>query len=158
MRLRDYLSEEQIDKIKTVIKNQCEHAAHNDAVERNRISADLYDKLKKGRKAHDVTGDIYVALLYQENAIEGLNIKLTSNGIYTQPELVGENVLIHIYHQTNKLNSKLVKDRIASDKPFFCIRYDVDETYRLKSIEVVHAASGEIENLYTATRVVQMAR
>ena len=99
----------------------------------------------------------YVALFYQENAIEGLNIELTSNGIYTQPELVGENVLIHIYHQTNRLNSKLVQDRIASNKPFFCIRYDVDKTYRLKPIEAVDAASGEIEILYTATRVVQMA-
>ena len=104
-----------------------------------------------------MTGDIYVALFYQESAIEGLNIELTSNGIYTQPELVGENVLIHIYHQTNKLNSMLVQDRIASNKPFFCIRYDVDKTYRLKSIEAVDAASGEIEILYTATRVVQMA-
>ena len=157
MRICDYLNEEQIGKIKSVIRIQCEQAARNDAVERNRISADLYDKLKKGRKAHDLTGDIYVALFYQENTIEGLNLEVTSNGIYTQPELVGENVLIHIYHQTNKLNSKLVQDRIACDKPFFCIRYDVDKTYRLKSIEAVHAASGEIENLYTATRVVQMA-
>jgi len=155
--IHDYLSEEQINKINTVIRIQCEQAAHNDAVERNRISADLYNKLKKGRKAHYLTGDIYVALFYQENTIEGLKLELTSNGIYTQPELVGENVLIHIYHQTNKLNSKLVQNRIASDKPFFCIRYDVDKTYRLKSIEAVDAASGEIENLYTATRVVQMA-
>ena len=127
MSIHDYLSEEQINKINTVIRIQCEQAAHNDAVERNRISADLYNKLKKGRKAHDLTGDIYVALFYQENTIEGLKLELTSNGIYTQPELVGENVLIHIYYQTNKLNSKLVQNRIASDKPFFCIRYDVDK-------------------------------
>ncbi len=157
MSICNYLSNEQIEKIKSVIKAQCENAARNDAAERNRIPADLYDKLKKGRKAHDVTGDIYVALFYQENAIEGLNIELTSNGIYTQPELVGENVLIHIYHQTNRLNSKLVKDRVARQKSFFCIRYDVDKAYRLKSIEAVHAASGEIENLYTAPIVVQMA-
>jgi len=157
LRICDYLSEEQLSKIKSVIRIQCEQAARNDAVERNRISADLYDELKKGRKAHDLTSDIYVALFYQENIIEGLNLELTTNGIYTQPELVGENILIHIYHQTNKLNSKLVQNRIASDKPFFCIRYDVDKTYRLKSIEAVHAASGEIENLYTATRIVQIA-
>ncbi len=74
MSIHDYLSEEQINKINTVIRIQCEQAAHNDAVERNRIPTDLYDKLKKGRKAHDVTGDIYVALFYQENAIEGLNM------------------------------------------------------------------------------------
>ncbi len=83
MRIFDYLSEDQIDKIKSVIRIQCEQAARNDAVERNRISADLYDRLKKGRKAHDVTGDIYVAMFYQENAIEGLNIELTSKQIYT---------------------------------------------------------------------------
>ena len=48
MRIFDYLSEDQIDKIKSVIRIQCEQAARNDAVERNRISADLYDRLKKG--------------------------------------------------------------------------------------------------------------
>ena len=74
MSIHDYLSEEQINKINTVIRIQCEQAAHNDAVERNRISADLYNKLKKGRKAHDLTGDIYVALFYQENTIEGLKL------------------------------------------------------------------------------------
>ncbi len=58
MRIFDYLSEDQIDKIKSVIRIQCEQAARNDAVERNRISADLYDRLKKGRKAHDVNADL----------------------------------------------------------------------------------------------------
>lgn len=153
----DYLSEKQIDKIKSVIRIQCEQAAFTDASERNRLPSDLFYKLKKGRRTHDVTGDIYVALFYPENTIEGLRITLTNNGIYTQPELVNENVLIHIYHKTNKLNSKLVKDRIAGQKVFFCIRYDVDKTYRLKSIEAVHAANGEIENLYTAPKVAQMA-
>jgi len=155
--IHDYLSEEQIDKIKSVIRIQCEQAARNDAVERNRIPADLYDKLKKGRKTHDVTGDIYVSMFYPENTIDGLTTELISNGIYIQPELVNEDVLIHIYHQTNKLKSKLVQDRIKGHKPFFCIRYDVDKTYRLKSIEVVHAASGQVEYLYTAPKVVQMA-
>lgn len=157
VKISDYLSEVQIDKIKTVIMIQCEHVARNDAVERNRIGADLYDKLKKGRKAHDLTGDIYIALFYQENAIEGLNLEVNSNGIYSQPELVGENVRIHIYHQTNRLNSELVKKRIDSDKTFFCIRFDVDKTHRLKSIEAVHPASGEKESLYKAQKVVKLA-
>lgn len=156
MSIYDYLNEDQIDKIRSVIRIQCEQAACSDAVERNRIPADLYDKLKKGRKAHDVTGNIYVALFYPENTIEGLNTELAKNGIYTQPELVNENVIIHIYHQTNKLNSKLVKERMTGMKAFFCIRYDVDKTYRLKSIEAVHVTNGEIENLYTAPKAVQM--
>ena len=91
-----------------------------------------------------MTVDIYVALFYSENTIEGLTTKLANNGIYAQPELVNENVLIHIYHQTNKLNSKLVKDRMAGQKEFFCIRFDLDKMYRLKSIEAVHAASGGV--------------
>ena len=157
MSIRDYLSDELIEKIKSLIKTQCENAARNDAVERNRIPAELYDKLKKGRKAHDVTGDIYVLLFYPENTIERLSIELSSNGIYTQPELVNDDVLLHIYHKTNKLNSKLVQDRTTEHRPFFCIRYDIDKTYRLKSIEAVHVASGEIEILYTVPRVVRVA-
>ena len=43
------LSQRGADKqdIYTVIRTQCEQAAHNDTVERNRISPDLYDKQKK---------------------------------------------------------------------------------------------------------------
>ena len=150
MSIRDYLTTEQIDKIQSVIRTQCAQAARNDAVERNRIAPDLYDRLKKGRKAHDVTGDIYVALFYAENAIAGLETVEVANGIYTQPELVNDDVVIHIYHQTNRLNSKLVEKRKTEDKQFFSIRYDVDRAYRLKSIEAVHPATGEVENLYTA--------
>ena len=53
-----------------------------------------------------MTGDIYVALLYQENAIEGLNIELTSNGIYTQLGLAGENVSIQ-YSITSTINLQM---------------------------------------------------
>ena len=154
MSIYDYLSEEQIDKIKSVISIQCDQAACNAAVVKNRIPSDLYEKLKKGRKAHNVTGDIYVALFYPENNIIGLTTELVDNGIYVQPELVNENVLIHIYHQTNRLNSKLVKDRITGRKAFFCIRYDVDKTYRLKSIEAVQPSNGKIDNIYTAPKTV----
>ncbi len=157
MSVHDYLSKEQINKINSVIRTQCVKAAHNDAAERNRIPSDLYDKLKKGRKAHDVTADIYVAMFYPENTVVGFTTVPVNNGIYTQPELVNENVLIHIYHQTNRLNSKLVKDRIAGQKEFFCIRYDVDKMYRLKSIEAVHAASGEVENLYATPKLVHIS-
>lgn len=157
MSIYDYLSEEQINKIISVIRTQCEQAASNDALKRNRVSSNLYEKLKKGRKAHDITGDIYVALFDPENTIDGFTIELVNNGIYTQPELVYKTVLIHIYHQTNRLNSNLVKDRIAGKKEFFCIRYDVDKRYRLKSIEAVHVASGDVENLYTTPKLVQIA-
>ena len=91
------------------------------------------------------------------NTIEGLNLEVIDNGIYSQPELVGENVRIHIYHKSNRLNSKLVKERIDSDKPFFCIRFDVDKTHHLKSIEAVHPASGEKESLYNVQNVVKLA-
>ncbi len=148
MSIYDFLNEEQISKIISVIKAQCEQAARNDTVERNRIPADLYDKLKKGRKAHDMTGEIYVALFYPENTIEGLATEAVSNGIYTQPELANKDVLVHIYHQSNKLNSKLIQDRITGQKTFFCIRYDVDKMYHLRSIDVVHPASCQVEYLW----------
>ncbi len=156
MSVRDYLTAGQIDKIQSVIREQCVRAARNDDVERNRIGSDLYYRLKKGRKAHDVTGDIYVALFYPENTIDGLHTGEVSNGIYTQPELENDLVVIHIYHQTNRLNSRLVKERKNGNKQFFCIRYDHDKAYHLKSIESVHPATGEVEKLYTAPKLLKV--
>lgn len=157
MSIREYLSNEQIDKILSVIRAQCDRVAHNDAVERNRIATDLYDRLKKGRKAHDVTADIYVALFYPENAVDGLKTVEKKNGYYTQPELENDNVLIHIYHKTNQLNSKLVQDRASEQKPFFCIIYSHDKQYRLKSIEAVQVATNEREVLYEKPRLDRVA-
>ena len=48
MSIHKYLHEEKIDKIKSVIRTQREQTARTDAIERNRIPSDLYDKLKKG--------------------------------------------------------------------------------------------------------------
>ena len=155
MSIRDYLSKEQIDKILEVIRSQCEQAARNDVNKRYRIEDSLYERLKKGRKAHDVTGDIYVALFYPENMIDGLEIVDVNNGYYTQPELQNDDVLIHIYHRTNKLDSELVKNRVAGQKPFFCIRYDCDKLYRLKSIDAIHVATHTKEVLYEFPTIIR---
>ncbi len=157
MRITDYLNTVQLDKIQSVIRNQCENAARNVAEESRGIPDEVYKRLKKGRRSHDITSDIYIALYRPENAIEGLSVELIDNGNYTQPELVNDHVLIHIYHHSNNLNSRLVQNRNTEDKPFFCIKYEIDNRYRLKSIKSVNVASSEIETLYEAPRVVQLA-
>ena len=96
-------------------------------------------------------------MFYDENEIDGLETVDVANGIYTQPELRNDDVVIHIYHKTNPLNSKLVKDRAEEQKPFFCIIYSHDKNFRLKSIEAVHVATKEKEVLFEAPRLVRAA-
>ena len=139
-----------------MIKNQCEREARNVAEERRGISDDIYERLNKGRKPHDITRAIYCAFFRPENAIEGLYVNLIENGIYAQPELMNDNVLVHIYHHSNNLNSRLVQNRKSEDKPFFCIKYEINNSSCLKSIKSVDAASGEIETLYESPRVVRL--
>ncbi len=156
MALHDYLSDEQIKKIVNIISITCERAAQKDSTDRMGIDAELFARLKKGRKAHDVTGDINVALFKTQNVIEGLNLSVAENGIYAQPELENERVLIHIYHRTNRLDSKLVKDRANGVKAFFCIRYNHDKEYHLLSVESVYVPTNEVEKLYSAPRLIRL--
>ncbi len=157
MKITEFLTEHQLNRILDVIQTQCDNAARDAVNERRNISIDLYNRLNKGRQPHNVTRKINIALLYPENSIIGLTPHVVSNGIYTQIELENENVLIHIYHHSNNLNSRLVQNRMACGKQFFCIKYKIDNNSRLKSIESIHIASNETETLYTAPRVVQRA-
>lgn len=153
MSIYNYLTHEQVDKIKTIIRSQCDEAARKETREAIRISQAVYDRLKKGRKAHDITADVYVGFFYPENRIEGLDLSIVENGIYSQPELTTDRAIVHIYHQSNSLNSKLVKDRAAKPgKSFFCIRFAVDKSFHLKTIEAVHVsgADQEVEEIYRA--------
>lgn len=148
MSIYDYLNEDQIDKIISVISRSCYEAEKKEVNEKNRISEDIYKRLKKGRKAHDLTGDIYVSFFYNENAIDGLKTEIVDNVSYAQPELSNDRVVVHIYHKSNRLESKLIKDTAKSSKHLFCIRYDHDKSYRLKSIEAVDIIEKTKEILY----------
>jgi len=157
-----YLSNEQISKIVSVIQIQCDKAARKEFKERSRISDAVYDRLKKGRKAHDITGDIYIGFFYDENKVDGLSTEMVDNGIYSQPELVGANVFVHIYHKSNPLNSGLVKERAkVSDKQLICIRYAVDKASRLKSVEWIAIGKDGVKvesgELYSAPKLTVMA-
>ncbi len=159
MSIYDYYSDKQIIKIVNIIKEQCEEASRKENREAIRISRDLYNRIKKGRKAHDITADIYVGFFYPENVIDGIMTQDVANGFYTQPELVTKDSIIHIYHQSNPLTSKLIKERLTSGKAFFCLRYNVDQLYSLKSIEAIYMneANSEPEFLYIKPQIAVVA-
>ena len=102
MSIKDQISQEQIERIVDIIRRQCDDAARHDNQNRIRIGEDLYKLLKKGRKAHDITGDVYAGFFYPENHIEGLDIRVIENGNYNQQELRTEAAVIHIYHESNQ--------------------------------------------------------
>ena len=153
MSINDYLTSEQVRKIISIIKSQCDEASRKEIRESMRVPEEVYSRVKKGRKAHDITADVYMGFFYAENRIEGLKLALINNGIYSQPELTSDSVIIHIYHQSNMLDSKVVKERSATPgKDFFCIRFSVDKAYRLKTIEAVllNGTDREKEMIYEA--------
>lgn len=118
--------------------------------------------MKKGRKKHDITGDVYIGFAYLENQIAGLKHSIIQNGIYYQPELQNEHTIIHIYHVTNMLQSKLVRDRAAQkEKNFICIRYGTDRYSKLEYVEVVYLDEKCVikskEELYRAPKTIPIA-
>lgn len=64
MRITDCLNANQIDSLISLIRNQCNRTARNEMQLAMRIPEELYIRLKKGRKAHDITGDIYCSVHY----------------------------------------------------------------------------------------------
>ena len=160
MSIHDYLSDKQIEKIVSIIKAQCDDTARDEINRAIRIPMEIYDKIQKCRKAHEITGYIYAGFFYAENSIEGVEVDLVDNGNYAQPELITDNVIIHIYHKTNKLDSKLIEDRKTNTgKAFICIKYDVDKSYNLISVDAVSFEGGkkETENLFQTHTVTSAA-
>lgn len=149
-----YLSDIQIDKIISIIKKRCDIEIQEEKKEIStvHISKDIYEKLKKCRKAHNLTLNLYIDLYEPENIIEGFRYKLTENGNYYQPELEDDNVIIHIYYKSD-LCSKLIKRRAKEEKPFYCIQFSVDSSGNLKSVYANHISKdGKIyktENIFS---------
>ena len=148
MKIRNYISEEQLERIISIIQEACSIASQKENDIRCRLSTELYVKLKKGRKAHDVTGDVYCSFFYEVNQINGIDCEVVQSGIYSQPELSNEDVVIHIYHATNKLQSNLVNERKKGERAFFAIKFETKNTYDLKTITVVDVKTGEKEIVY----------
>lgn len=153
------LNESQITKIISIIKERCDKEIQKEKEKKEeinelKISKEIYDKLKKSRKAHILTFNLYIDLFTPQNNIEGFQYGLTENGNYFQPELENDHVLIHIYHKSD-LNSKLIKRRAESMKPFYCIQFSVNNSGELKSIEAhLISRDGSIfktENIFKKT-------
>ncbi len=157
MSIYSYLTNQQIDKIITIIRIQCNEAAHEDRTEMLRLGEELYRKLKTARKTHDITGKIYYGFFYRENRIEGLELSFVRNGVYYQPELRTADAIIHIYHKSNQLNSGLIRKRKREGKHFFCLQYSVNKNNRLQSITIVefYGEAKEEETIYTELELVE---
>ena len=138
MSIYNHLSYEQIGRIINIICLQCNRKANREITERNRIGDEaLYKRLTKCRKAHDITGEIYLVFFYPENRIDNLVLLDVSNGYYSQPELRNDEAIIHIYHWQNPLNSRIVQDRLQEGKYYYCLMYRVDSNYRLQQVKAV---------------------
>lgn len=157
MSIYSHLSNQQVDKIISIIRTQCDEAAREDRIEILRLGSELYKKLKTARKTHDITGKINYGFFYRENRIEGLELSYVRNGVYYQPELRTEDAIIHIYHKSNRLNSGLIRDRKREGKHFFCFQFSVNQNNRLQSITVVefYGETKEEETIYTALELVE---
>lgn len=155
--IRDYLNEEQITQIISIINSRCENYEKVDYAEREKfnIPKDTYDMICKGRKAHILTLGLYLDLYNTKDKLIGFQLILTENGNYYQPELFNDEVIIHIYHKSS-MDSKLIKVRAKEDKPFFCIQFDVDKINKLKSIDSMFiykdGSKGSPEKLYSARK------
>ena len=156
MSIYDFLSVNQVNAFIDLIRNECNRVAWNAAERARPLPQDLYERLVKGRKEHDITGDIYVSAFYPNNQIDGIDIHEVNNGNYTQPEFTIDNTIIHIYHNSNKLTSNLVTERKNYlDNNFFCIMYQTDGECHLKYINAVyiHGNNKNIERIYTTPNI-----
>jgi len=156
MSIYDNLNPTQVNAFIDLIRNECNRVAWNEAELARPIDPELYDRIKKGRKAHNLTFEIYVKAFYPDNQIDGIDVHDVMNGIYTQPEFIIGNTVIHIYHASNKLDSALIESlKNNRDIQFFCIMFQPDEDYHLQYIDAIHLRGNEKypERIYTTPNI-----
>ena len=115
-----YLNDEQLFKIISCIENRCKKYEKSDAQERDEFifSKDIYDKICKGRKAHTLTCGLNADLYNEKDNLKEFQLILTENGNFYQPELINNDVIIHIYYKSS-MDSNLIKKRAKENKTFF---------------------------------------
>ena len=151
MSVYDYLLETEVNTIINIIRIQCDSFAHHEENLSKPIDKELYKRLQKGRKAHDLTGEIYAGFFYPAYRIDGFDVYEVENGYYTQPELRKGNSVIHVYHSSNRLESSLANEKINDESiQFFCFMYTLDEKYKRKEVNVISFCDGmqEKETIY----------
>ena len=160
MSIYDCIQEKDVNRIVNIIRAQCDSEAHHEERTSKTIDKELYKRLQKGRKAHDITGKVYAGFFFPANQIDGFDVNEVENGNYTQPELKKGNTVIHIYHSSNRLGSSLVKEKINDISiRFFCFMYKVDDEYRLTKVEVISFLDGvqEKEIIYEQPTLVAVS-
>ena len=157
MSVYDYLQKNEVNRIVDVIRQQCNSEYLHEKRMSMSIDKELYKRLQKGRRAHDITGKIYIGFFYPANSIEGFNVNEVENGIYSQPELIKGSIVIHVYHNSNRLESSLIQEKAKDNSiQYFCFMYSVDDEYRLKKVDVIsfHDGNQEKETVYELALVI----
>lgn len=148
----DILSSDQVCHIINIIIRQCDESARTEIAHKRDISEEIYNKIQKGRKRHKETGDIYLGFFHKDCKIPGIKVELVNNGIYYQPILKSEKCTIHIYHNSNQLNSDLIekeiKDAVKSGKHFLCMQYQSDYSNHLSRLTVTDMLDRRKETIY----------
>lgn len=164
MNLNDLITENQKIRIVDIIRNQCRLYAEMERAFENIY----YERYMIMRKKHDLTGAVISGFRPDSTKIEGFVISEIKYGIgYWQPELTNRNAIMHIYSNTNHLNSKMIKQnckRYNSDlKTFPVYEYIIykPREYQLEEVTLVvpDSKGRELDRfvLYQKSRIVDIS-
>lgn len=135
MKLEDFLTNNQISIITNIIMQKCtEYRQYEKQREKY-----CYEPYMVGRQQYDLTGFILSGFIPNTDAVPAMCINEIKYGHgRCQPELVGDNVILNIYSESNDLSSQYIFNQCAkynidlNKKPTFgCLIFETDESYYL---------------------------
>ena len=160
MELNDFLTNEQITVIRDIIRERCTRYRELIA----QLDRMCYAPYMLGRR-HDFTGVILSGFLPNTDVVPGMTITDVKYGRgLSQPELVGENIVLNIYNGSNPLNSQYIQEQCTTynanlnARPLFgCILFEADNNYRLTKLTLQmldwYANNIDVFVLYEAPRL-----
>ena len=160
MELNDFLTNEQIIAIREIIRQRC--TTYRELIAQ--LDRMCYAPYMLGRR-HDFTGVILSGFLPNTDVVPGMTITDVKYGRgLSQPELVGENIVLNIYNGSNPLNSQYIQEQCTTynanlnARPLFgCILFETDKNYRLTklTLQMLDQYANNIDEfvLYEAPRL-----
>ena len=126
MNITDYISDEQLNQIVSVIKNRCLEFKKLEMAYKKLV----YAPYMKRREKYSLTGLILCAFSPEQMRIAGMTVSDVNYGAYNglvQPELRSKNAILQIYSDAANVNrNKIVKERCSTynsseEAPIFLI-------------------------------------